>query len=80
MAYRDTLIWAKNRLIALRGDLYAIETDLNLYRTAIPTAIDAPVTDALQDEAYEWKSSLDRAESAVSYWIRDIQTEIDSLS
>lgn len=80
MSYQDTLIWAKARLVTLRGDLYDIERDVVAYANALPSAIDAPVTDDLQAEAHGWKLSLDKAESALTYWIGNIQTEIDNLS
>jgi len=79
MPYRETLIRAKNRLVILRSDLAAIEADVVSYRNTIPNAIDAPVTAALQDEAWGWKLVIERAESALSFWITDIQTEIDEV-
>lgn len=79
MSYRDTLINAKNRLYWLRSDLYGIESDLLQYRAGIREAIDAPITDALEDEASAWKVKLDKAESALTYWINDIQREIDTI-
>lgn len=80
LAYRDTLIWAKARLETLRADLVAIEADVISYRNNLPNAIDAPVTSDLQDEAWTWKLAIDRAQSAMSYWINDIQNEIDELT
>ncbi|MBK5268045.1 MAG: hypothetical protein JJE47_11490 [Acidimicrobiia bacterium] len=79
MPNRDTLILAKNRLVMLRGDLAAIEADVVSYRNVVPNAIDAPVTAGLQNEAWAWKLVIERASSALSYWIADIQTEIDEL-
>ena len=80
MPNQDTLMRARNRLVMLRSDLAAIETDVVSYRNVIPNAIDAPVTAALQNEAWAWKLVIERASSALAYWIADIQTEIDELS
>ena len=80
MAYRDTLIWAKARLETLRVDLEAIEADVISYRNNLPNAINAPVTSDLQDEAWTWKLTIDRAHSAMSYWVNDLQNEIDQLA
>lgn len=80
MAYRDSLIWAMARLETLQVDLEAIEADVISYRDNLPKAIDAPVTPDLQDEAWTWKLSIDRAQSAMSYWINDLQNEIDQLT
>lgn len=79
MSYRDTLIRAMNRLVILRNDLAAIEADVVRYRKTIPNGLDAPVTAALQDEAWAWKLVIDRAGYALSYWITDIQAEIDEF-
>ncbi len=79
MAYRDTLIWAKSRLETLRIDLGEIETDVISYRNNLPNAIDAPVTTDLLDEAWTWKQAINRAQAAVTYWISDIQHEIERL-
>ena len=80
MAYRDALIWSKARLETLRSDLVAIEADVISYRNNLPNAIDTPVTSDLQDEAWMWKLAIDRAQSAMAYWINDIQNEIDELT
>lgn len=80
MAYRDTLIWAKGRLEMLGSDLMEVESDLLSYWNNLPNAIDAPVTSDLQDEAWNWKRAVDRAQSAMSHWINDIQHEIDELT
>jgi len=80
VAYRDTLIWALARLETLRAELEAVETDLIRYRNYLPNAINAPVTFDLQDEAWTWKLAIDRAQAAMSYWIRDLQNEIDQLT
>jgi hypothetical protein len=71
---------AKNQLVMLRSDLVAIEADVVRYRNAISNAIDAPVTAVLQHEAWGWKLAIERASSALSYWIADIQREIDELA
>ena len=80
MPYRDTLTGAKNQLLILRSDLATIEADAVSYRKAISNAIDAPVTAVLQREAWVWKLAIERASSALSYWIADIQREIDELA
>ncbi len=71
---------ATNQLVMLRSDLAAIEADVVSYRNAISNAIDAPVTATLQHEAWVWKLAIERASSALSYWIADIQREIDELA
>lgn len=62
--------------MTLRRELAAIEQDLRAYRDSLPDAIDAPVTSALQDEAGAWIAAVDRAESALTYWIGDIGAEL----
>ncbi len=79
MAYRDTLIWTKTRLETLRIVLGEIEADVISYRNNLPNAIDAPVTADLQNEAWTWKQAIDRTQAAITYWISDIQHEIESL-
>ncbi len=79
MAWIDTLAWAKTQLSWQIDDLRAAEQDANDHAARLPDALDGPVTPSLQSEGWGWAAKVAAAESAVWYWMSDIQDEIDEL-
>ncbi len=79
MASASTLEWVIGQLRILNGDLEDQQRRIGAYANGVDDAISTPITSDLVSEAGGWVGAIQRAQDAVSYWIYDIQRELDSL-